>query len=249
MFNIQKTIVFIFVIVLLIYMIKMSLFTRRRWEFRTYTFGIMILGLSILSLGTFLDMMFNIIDFPNKYPIIKICLSMGSIIYIIGIIIWSNYTRKVIEKYEELSLTDPMTGTLNRKGIEKVFGKIIEEGKTFFVVVCDLNKTKIINDNYGHIYGDEYIKNTTEIVQGAISSGSYVARIGGDEFVILMEHEEPKKLNHRITQIKQKVSEIFPEEEIGISVGYSLFPNDGKTLNELVFLADRKMYEDKMKSY
>lgn len=127
--------------------------------------------------------------------------------------------------------------------------KKIEEGKTFFIILCDLNKTKKINDSYGHIYGDEYIKNATKIMNEAISIRGYIARIGGDEFVILLEREEIKQLNHRITNIKQMVSEIFPEDELGISIGYSLFPQDGKTFNELVLLADRKMYEDKLKNY
>ena len=247
--NIQKAVVFMFVIVLLLYMVSMSFFTRRRWEFRTYTFGVMILGLSIISIGTFVDMINNLINFPSKYVLIKICLSLGSIIYIVGVIIWTSYTKKVIEKYENMSLTDSMTGTLNRKGIEKVFKKKVEKGKPFFVVVCDLNKTKKVNDSYGHSYGDEYIKKTTRIIRDSIISRGSLGRIGGDEFVILIEHEEMEKLNCRIADIKQKVAGIFPEEELGISIGYSVFPQDGKTLNELVFLADRKMYEDKLVNY
>lgn len=101
----------------------MSFFTRRRWEFRTYAFGVLILGLSIISVGTFFDMVVDLINFNYKYLVIKICLSIGSIIYIIGVIVWSDYTKKMIERFEKTSLTDSLTGALNRKGIEKIFAK------------------------------------------------------------------------------------------------------------------------------
>lgn len=244
--KIQKVIVFLFVMILLLYMVKMAWFTRKKWEFKTYTFGVLILGLSILSLGTFIDMMVDLINFDYKYVVIKVCFSIGAVIFIIGVIVWSNYTKEMIQRFEEVALTDNLTGAFNRNGIEKVFTKIIKNNNQFFVIICDLNKTKIINDNYGHIYGDEYIKEAARIISEVIKNNGHLGRIGGDEFVMLIEYEDNIKLNNRLSNIKKMVSEIFTDDRIGISIGHSLFPDDGKTLNELILVADKKMYEDKL---
>jgi len=244
--RIQKIVIFVFAMILLIYMIRMAFFTRKKWAFKTYAFGILILGLSILSTGTFIDMISDLKNFDYMNVVIQACFSIGAVIYITGVILWSNYTKKIIEKFEEASLTDHMTGVFNRNGIEKAFLKIIRDDNPFFVIICDLNKTKIINDNYGHVLGDEYIKKSAGIMNEAINFKGYLGRIGGDEFVILMEYVDDIELNNILTNIKKSVSELFSEDVIGISIGYSLFPDDGMTLNELILIADKKMYEDKL---
>lgn len=242
--SIQKIIVFIFTIFLLAFMINMALFTMKKWQFKTYAFGILIIGLSLLSVATFLDM--TEINFASRHLIIKICFTLGAGFFSVGLALWSSYTKKMIEMFENSSLTDHMTGVFNRNGIERAFTSMTENGKSFFVLMCDLDKTKKINDNYGHVYGDEYIKGSVAIMKNEIRMNGYLGRIGGDEFIILMDYEDEHLLNKRINEIKKRVSEIFKDSEIGISIGYSSFPRHGKELNELILAADKKMYEDKL---
>ncbi len=242
----QKVIVFIFVVILLIYMIRMARFTKRRWEFKTYAFGILISGLSVLLLGTFTDMISAIIYFEYEHVFIRICFLIGVIVFTIGVMVWSSYTKRMIEMFEEVSLTDHMTGVYNRNGIERIFANLIEDCNPFFVMVCDLNKTKKINDSYGHVYGDEYIKNAATIMKNAVKLKGYLGRTGGDEFIILMDYVDENYLNKRIDEIKMNVSDIFPDNEIGVSIGYSVYPEHGENLNELILLADKRMYEDKL---
>lgn len=159
--------------------------------------------------------------------------------------LWGNYTKKAIEKFEKIALTDPMTGALNRKGLEDIYNKLIKVGNSFYVILCDLNGTKRINDTFGHLNGDKYISNTTKILMNIIGVKGNVARIGGDEFIILLNYVEDDELNQIVSKIKYQVHEFLPQENTGISLGYSLFPKDGIDFNTLINVADKKMYNDK----
>ena len=161
----------------------------------------------------------------------------------IGVILWSNYTKKMIIQFEKIALTESMTGVLNRNGIEKIYNMINKARSSFYVIVCDLDGTKKINDSLGHLIGDNYINSATKIMTDIIALKGHIARIGGDEFVILLEYIDIQELQLIILKIKQAVYEILPEKNTGISFGYSLFPNDGVTFEELIKIADTKMYE------
>ena len=170
---------------------------------------------------------------------------MGAIIYVIGVILWSNFTKKMINQLEEITLNDYMTGVLNRNGIEKKYNRFIKSKSSFYVIFCDLDGTKKINDNFGHLIGDKYINRTTEIMTDIIGLKGHVARIGGDEFVILLEYIDSQELQLILLKIRQAVYAILPGKNTGISFGYSLFPNDGVTFEELIEIADKKMYVNK----
>lgn len=245
MVDLAKVIVFVFVAVLLFYMIRLFTFTKRSWRIKTYTFAVLIGGLSLLTIATFLDMIRCIQNYKFSYILIKISFTLGAVIYILGVILWSNYTKRMISLLEKVALTDHMTGVSNRNGIEKIYNRFIESRISFYVIVCDLDGTKKINDSLGHLVGDEYINSTTKVMTDIIGVNGHIARIGGDEFIILLEYMDNQELHLIIRKIKQAVYEILPEKNTGISVGYSLFPNDGVEFEELIKIADTKMYEDK----
>ncbi len=245
MIELQKMVVFLVVTVLLFYMIRLLTFTKERWKFRTYTFAVLIGGLSLINIATFFDMIIYFRNYRFIYVLIKICFTLGSITYVLGVILWSNYTKKTINKFEEIALTDPMTGTLNRKGIENNYNIVVESGNPFYIILCDLDGTKRINDNFGHLQGDKYITAATKALTDTIGLKGHVARIGGDEFIILLSYVEVQELQKIILKIKSLVSEFLPEQNTGISCGYSSFPKEGITFEELIKVADEKMYDDK----
>jgi diguanylate cyclase (GGDEF)-like protein len=85
---------------------------------------------------------------------------------------------------------DPLTGVLNRRGIEKAFDdamRNLTEGHSLALAYLDLDRFKLINDLYGHVAGDEVLKQVCERVKEALSPGQELGRIGGDEFVILIK--------------------------------------------------------------
>jgi len=245
MVKIQTKIVFLFVLVLLFYMIRLLISTKRNKKFRTYSFVVLILGLTLLTIATFLDMVVYIKHYQIFYILIKVCFTLGAIIYVIGVILWSNFTHKMIAQLEKITLNDSMTGVLNRNGIEKIYDVFITSRSYFYIIFCDLDGTKKVNDSMGHLVGDKYINRTTEIMKDILGLKGHIARIGGDEFVILLEYMNTQDLQLMLLKISQKVSEFLPAEKTGISFGYSLFPNDGLTFEELIEFADKKMYVNK----
>lgn len=245
MVGIQKVIVFLFVNVLIFYMIRLFIFTKRRRYSGTNTFFVLIIGLSLFEAATLFDIIGYLTSYKNIYMFIKISFTLGAIFYITGVILWSDYTKRIIGKFEERSLTDSLTGVLNRYGLEQIYDRLVREGKSFYIIVCDLDGTKRVNDSNGHSYGDMYITSTTKIIKNIICSKGHIARTGGDEFVILLENTPIDELEQIIIKIKHLVSEILPEQNTGISMGYSIFPKDGTTFEDLMRYADKKMYEDK----
>jgi diguanylate cyclase (GGDEF)-like protein len=177
--------------------------------------------------------------------VIRICFTLGAVIYIIGVILWSNYTKKVIEKFEEQSLKDSMTDVFNRKGMEKIYKMLSKENSPFYVFMCDLDGMKKINDKYGHLEGDKYVAYTAKILADAVGKRGYVGRVGGDEFVVILEYLDMQQIQKSILSIKQHVHGIFLERNTGISIGCAVYPDDGTSLEDLIKVADKKMYKDK----
>lgn len=240
----RKIIIFVFVLVLLFYTCRLLYATRNKND-KAYVFIIMICGLSLSSIATFLDIIAKIINDQAVYNVLRLCFTLGSIFYIIGIILWSGLTKAMIEELEQIASTDPLTGALNRNGLEKKFQELIKKEKSFFLCVCDLDGTKSINDTYGHIEGDKFISNTVNLMVGLVEAKGWVSRTGGDEFIILFEDDKELEIERFLGIIREKVKCFYPQENVGISVGYAHFPEDGQDLELLARTADIRMYEDK----
>ena len=168
---------------------------------------------------------------------------------IIGIIgICNDVTELVFarEKYERLSLYDALTGLYNRNYIVKFdFDK--EESLPCSYILCDCNNLKAINDEYGHSTGDQYISETVRILKENVPGNSIVIRWGGDEFLIITpacSQEEHERLIKRIRNAQKKFFEVDPRA--GISVGGVLRTQLNVSENEILRIADKRMYEEKM---
>lgn len=245
MIELRKFIIFLFVALLLFHMSRLLYFTKRKWRVNSYTFATLLSGILLVFIATFLDMSSNLIHSPLVFTVIKILFTIGPITFVIGIILWSNFTINMITNLESTILKDSFTGVLNRSGIEKVYKSYVKLNNPFYVLVCDLNGTKRINDKYGHIEGDKYILTTTKIITASIGSKGHLARIGGDEFIVILDYILPQELENIIFNIKNQISKINPKENTGISIGYGIYPYNCKQFKDLINFADEKMYYDK----
>lgn len=245
MYDVNKIIVFLFVMILLFYMLKLSFFIKQKGNSQTYTFSILFTGILLCGLATFFDMLTPI--YNNKYinMIIKICFTGGAIFYISGVVLWGNYTKKIIEDFEKLALKDSMTEIFNRNGMERIYKLISEAKKPFYLGICDLDGLKGINDKFGHLEGDQYIAQAAKIIADAVGNLGYVGRIGGDEFLVFLEYIDRRKVENMADEIKQAVYNISPAKNTGISIGCAVFPDDGENLDTLMKIADKRMYQDK----
>lgn len=141
---------------------------------------------------------------------------------------------------------DSLTGVLNRQGLEREleqwFGKV--PSKSFAVVFLDLDDFKAINDEQGHLVGDESLRQVGSRLRGAVRSGDVVGRFGGDEFVVLVSgitcEEEFQPVAKRLRQIGQS-----DENPLGVSVGAALTTEGYDNWPAMIHTADRRMYADK----
>jgi len=242
--EIRKLILFIVVLILFIYMILINFGVFNKYGHKKLISAFMISGLGLISVGAFFDMISNLIDIKCE-TLISTCFTAGEIIFAVFIILWSNNMARVIYNLNKCANNDPMTGLYNRKGFENIFLRKINTKASFYIMVFDLDKTKLINDKYGHLEGDQYIIRAAKIIKTVIGKNGFVGRTGGDEFIALVENIKEEKIEEIKYSIKNRVSHIFSKQSTQISIGYSKYKRDGKTFENLLSFADKRMYEDK----
>ncbi len=118
------------------------------------------------------------------------------------------------------------------------------------VLFVDLDGFKSVNDSYGHDFGDIVLKVTTNRIKAEIRESDTVARIGGDEFIVIMSRLPNLAIVQRVArnlieQISQTIHINQQEVSVGASIGIALYPDDGTTAEELIRQADRAMYRVK----
>lgn len=245
----RKVIVFLFVFVLLIYSLKFKQITKIKAKLKTYSWYIMFLGLLFITIASFFDMLSPIMYFDFLYDIIRISFTVGAVIYIISIILLGDYVKRVTDKYYILSITDPMTGIYNRAGLKELYSEKVKLKSKFIIVLCDLDGMKKINDTMGHLYGDRYITFSIKVIKEVIGENCVLSRIGGDEFIILLDYMEESELKNIIIRIDEKIANLFEQKNTGVSIGYSIYGEDACEFQELIEVADKKMYEQKRKKH
>lgn len=155
---------------------------------------------------------------------------------------------------QQVAHYDALTNLINRRGFNQIFAeKLIEktnEGGMLAVLFLDIDHFKRINDSLGHDAGDELLKVLTAHIKGSVRShADVVARFGGDEFCILIDLHDREEARHMAQRIMQKMKE--PIELAGrrmvmtTSIGISVYPEDGKTCEELLKNADLALYQSK----
>lgn len=173
---------------------------------------------------------------------------------LIASLILHNYDlRQMKLELEDLTFNDQLTGILNRRGLFKYLKAEIEsENKSFVLCYLDINKFKSINDTFGHGIGDKMLQTFTETFNKNINDKNHIfARIGGDEFILIFKDtDDIKKVSMFFENIYEKFNKsIFTSGEnninISFSVGKSVYPINGKTIDELIEFADSAMYRNK----
>lgn len=158
--------------------------------------------------------------------------------------------RNKEKELKYLSMHDPLTGLYNRAYFMELMRDIEENKKVKIgLIVCDLDGLKEINDRFGHLMGDEFIKKAAEVLKSCVRSQDKVMRIGGDEFAaVLMDIDEGmlKETTARIKEAFSCMNLAIGEACVpGISAGYAYREDVSTTVDELFRLADSRMYEDK----
>lgn len=160
------------------------------------------------------------------------------------------------ERHHYLAYHDSHTGLANRSLFEDRLSHAINNasriGHKVGVLFCDLNEFKQINEEYGHATGDEVLGVVAQRLRSFFRSNDTVARFGGDEFVIIVEHlEDDTQLSRMAQSLALKIAEPMSELKMSVSasIGIASFPQDGLTKEQLLAIADAKMYDNKNRFY
>ncbi len=158
------------------------------------------------------------------------------------------------EEIDRMARLDALTGVHTRGYFEKRILNVIDKHKEnntrFAIMLLDLNKFKFINDKLGHCIGDKILQSFADRLVHALSYTDFIARIGGDEFIILIDDIEdstlPGKIAQRIIQFSQE-KYIVQQHEIncGVSIGIAIYPHAGKTYDLLMRNVDLALYQAK----
>ena len=150
------------------------------------------------------------------------------------------------EVHRRSSLTDPLTGIPNRRflleriGYEIVRHRRLDHG--FVVVMLDLDGFKSLNDRFGHAAGDEMLRDVAAALERVIRAQDTAARLGGDEFCVLAPETTPRGA----VQLAERVSAAVTAatgglETLSATVGTAVFPEDGRSAEELLQVADHRL--------
>lgn len=154
-----------------------------------------------------------------------------------------------ISKQEKDALTDYLTGLSNRRSISEQLSRMTHSSKAFGVLYIDLDDFKSVNDNYGHKVGDEVIRTTAERINGIISSKDSLGRIGGDEFILIVNGVN--RINEISAAISEslkkpiKVEETASQVYVTASIGISKYPEHAEKSADLMRCADMALYNVK----
>ncbi|MBI5097965.1 MAG: GGDEF domain-containing protein [Nitrospirae bacterium] len=163
--------------------------------------------------------------------------------------------KKMEESLLTASITDPLTGLMNRRGFFNFTEKQIELAKrskrNLSILFLDINELKKINDNLGHKAGDQALLDITDLLKNTFRSSDIIARIGGDEFTVLIiapQYPDIEKIINKKIQNRLKIhnEEMKREYNLSVSMGFAHFdPKYPSSIDELLVKADALMYEDK----
>jgi diguanylate cyclase (GGDEF)-like protein/PAS domain S-box-containing protein len=157
--------------------------------------------------------------------------------------------RRAQEKLRYLSLHDALTDCYNRAYFEEELRRL-ETGRfdPVGLIVCDVDGLKIVNDTLGHGKGDRLLTAVAGLLKGAVRESDVVARIGGDEFAVLLP-ESPQKVVEEVCFRIRKAVEAYNDEHhpiyMGLSMGCSVKADEETTMEELYTEADNEMYKEK----
>lgn len=152
---------------------------------------------------------------------------------------------------------DALTGLNNRRRLDQYLQDLEEQNlrrESCYLILLDVDKFKKINDTYGHVTGDEVLRQVADQLKRVYGdSRSFLARYGGDEFVIVLKGETEQKIKAGIRELKDGVAGMNWADgrpwEISISVGYARYgENSIYKIKELLALADARMYEQKKRN-
>lgn len=151
---------------------------------------------------------------------------------------------------QDMARLDPLTKVANVSGFYEALGLVSRKtDPSFAVVVVDVDDLKVLNDRHGHQVGSSAIQRVAQALEEAVRATDCVARFGGDEFVLILNDADLVGAEKVIERVRDMLAREglpgAPDERVSVSVGVALYGLDGASAEDLLELADVRMYIDK----
>ena len=150
--------------------------------------------------------------------------------------------ERLVAELRHAAATDPLTGLLNRRAfeerVERELARTRRSDEPFSLLLMDVDRFKELNDRFGHAAGDDALTTLAGTLGGAVRGADTVARIGGDEFAVLLPGTDAEGAREAADRLVARAS-------IPISIGAATYGLDGHTSDDLGRAADTALYADK----
>lgn len=175
--------------------------------------------------------------------------SVDGIRYVIGICRDITQRRQREAELEYLSFHDPLTGVYNRTYFNLTM-KRLQNSSSYPIsfILIDADDLTEVNNEHGHSAGDEYLRQAAALLSHSVSGADMVARIGGDEFAVILLQTNSEKAEQAARRIEQQAQQDLPVSTgpgLSISLGWATAVDSSQRLEKVLHQADLQMYKDK----
>lgn len=218
---------------------------------------IIFFPVAMLLIGSSIDLAGQVFQIPEALELIEEILhNVGFILFVFACVSWVNYQREQSEELRHLAELDSLTGISNRRSfLERcqiyLKSEYVDESSVSLLLL-DIDHFKQINDSFGHQVGDQILIDVARTVKEVLRKDDYFARIGGEEFIILLKDVEEttaKKVAEKIRLAVESISMLHNGSTISctISIGATVCDRKQADFDDLFNQADKALYSAKAK--
>lgn len=154
----------------------------------------------------------------------------------------ASQNRQLMKRLKEHAERDFLTDLLNTRAFESELTARLGLERPFGLVLADVDDLKVVNDSEGHAAGNDYLRRLASVLREETAPADCVARIGGDEFVVLSELAG----RHEAEELSRRLQSALTGRGISASFGYAVYPQEGADRLSLFHGADKRLYEGKL---
>jgi len=218
----------------------------KAWQLRAFVSAPIWVGSEIYGTLTFYDRRLRHHSFSEEDKVFVELLAAW-----FGKVLFEQHQHKILET---MAMTDSLTGLPNRRAAEALLASEAARAKRTaeecVVVICDLDRFKLINDHFGHGVGDKVLQHVSAIMRGALREGDWVARWGGEEFIVFLHHSSGQEAFNVMERLREEIKArplATPHGQLGLtaSFGIGVLHSESSDLLHVLSEADGCLYEAK----